>query len=233
MIDSTEIKKFESFMDHSVKVWNITQEIANTLVKCLSQKDLDKNYDAIDEFLDIQSREWKHSYNDLDELLEEYYFYQESLEQKEKENFWYDLDDSNLKIEDISDWNILQNWINEPLINPDKDIVEINFWEYDWDQLFSHQAAKRELEKVGKRMAPNPQYYEDMIQNKYNWDYQKFLKEEKIKFTWVFSVAHNKLDLQWEDFYLLTEDGGYFCWNKKDWYIRSSWEYFTSIRCVK
>ncbi len=93
-----------------------------------------------------------------------------------------ELEDTNFKIIDITNRKEITdpNWVKIK-VNPEGDIREYLEGDYKWEQLFTHQAALREVDKAGKKMPASFVVYWDLLKRKYNWQYENFLKWEHIK----------------------------------------------------
>ena len=152
---------------------------------------------------------------------------------KHNKNFTFDwgarkkdqkLEKNNFKIS--TKWRSDIDWV---LTNPEWDVRE-----KDWEQLFTHESAIRETKKAGKRLPDSWKFYQEMIKKTYEWDCQKFLKKEKIKFCgWrnPNNKTFNRID---DAFYFRCADGSYFYGDKDTWSYSTCYRNVgLSVRCFK
>lgn len=160
----------------------------------------------------------------------------EKTPELDKENFR--IDSTNWK--EVTDPNGVK--IKE---NPEGDVREYVKWKYKGKQLFTWDeivdwkvvkewSATREVKKAGKILPASRTTYRDIINKKYEWNYQDFLEWENVIFAgWrnPFSKKFGNID---EVFALRCADGSDFNGNRDRWF-HSLWNknYGFSVRCLK
>ncbi len=166
----------------------------------------------------------------------------DSKETKEKTEKFPELDKENFRID--SSWWKEENWCihwNEEgksvrvKVHPSRQAFEYLEWNYKWEQLFRPEFALKETKKIKKNLPGSWTFYDDMINNKYKWDYQEFLKWENIQFVWwVFPHGEGFEGID-EKFWLRCEDGSFLCGEQNIYnhLERGHRDYFFSVRCLK
>lgn len=94
--------------------------------------------------------------------------------------------------------------------NPEEDVWEFLDWAYVWEQLFKYKAAIRETEKAGKQMPYVWEVYKNMLEKKYQWNYEAFFAGENIKFCGWRNQLTKKFDNIDQEFSMWCEDAGFF-----------------------
>lgn len=118
--------------------------------------------------------------------------------------------------------------------NTEADIWEFLEGEYIGEQLFKYKAAIREIDKVGKKLPYSWEVYKDILEQKYQWDYQNFFVWENIKFCgWRNQLTQNIDNLN-EEFNMWCGDAGFFTGHRTWKWHRTYWDrwFGTSIRCL-
>ena len=159
------------------------------------------------------------------------------------------LDKKNFKIKTTQDRKVITRWwIPRVLENPEWDVRKCLRWEHTWEQFFTGDvlntnwqviqewSATRETKKAGKKLPASWTTYRDIIENKYKWDYQLFVKKEKM----LFPKGRDPQDRSMfqhgpsDEFFLRCADGSYFYGNKEGW-DHNIWadSFGYSVRCLK
>lgn len=66
------------------------------------------------------------------------------------------------------------------LVNPSFDVIEVVWWKYNGQQLFTHEAAIRESKKANKSLPKTWLDIQNLIKNKYWWSYRSFILWENL-----------------------------------------------------
>ena len=146
-----------------------------------------------------------------------------------------ELADKNFRVEDTKG----RKEIIDPngvkvLENSEGNVREYVEGKYKWEQFFTDESALREATKAGKTLPPSSTTYVDIINKKYNWDYQAFITWEKMIFSgWRYP---NNKTFYYIDrgFVLRCADGSYFNGHRNKWnYYEWNKYYGFSVRCLK
>ena len=159
----------------------------------------------------------------------------ETKEKKEKSEKLPELADKNFKVENTKG----RKEVTDPngvkvLENKEWDVREYLEGDCKWEQLFTQDSALRETNKAGKTLPASWTTYRDIIEKKYKWNYQDFLKGENMLFPGWRNPDSKKFDNMDEGFNLRCADGSYFNGNrnKRNNYIWNR-SYGFSVRCLK
>lgn len=146
-----------------------------------------------------------------------------------------ELEDRNFRVEDTSNriGAIDQNGIKIK-VNPEGDVQEYLEGDYAWQQFFDENSAARETERVNKKLPDSIHFYKDIIEKKYSWDYQSFLKWEQILFTGWYGKNSDSFVFIGENICLRCADGSLFSCTKKEWVPLGNNRFSAfSVRCIK
>ncbi len=118
--------------------------------------------------------------------------------------------------------------------NPEGDVREYLEGKYKWEQLFTPDSALREANKAGKTLPASWTTYRDIIEKKYEWNYQKFIEGENMIFVGWRTNIYKTFNFIDEIFGLCCADGSSFLgdsdkWNNDKW----SKNHGFSVRCLK
>ena len=146
-----------------------------------------------------------------------------------------ELEDRNFRVEDTSNriGAIDQNGIKIK-VNPEGDVQEYLEGDYVWQQFFDENSAARETEKANKKLPGSSQFYKDIIEKKYWWDYQSFVKWEQILFPGWYGKNSDRFVFIDENISLRCADGSLFSCTKKEWVpLGNNRISGFSVRCIK
>ena len=201
-----------------------TEKQADSVVDALDEQERKKLLDA------LNKKMWpKEEKKEAKETIEK-------TPELEKDNFR--IDSTNWK--EITDPNGVK--VKE---NPEGDVREYIEWKYRWEQLFTWDeivdwkvikewSATREAKKAGKTLPVSWTTYRDIINKKYEWDYQKFLEWENMIFAGWRHAHNKKFDFLDKEFDLRCADGSNFNGGSYGWgHIRWNRNYGFSVRCLK
>lgn len=158
-------------------------------------------------------------------------------EQKETVENIPELDNENFKIDSANRQEITDINGIKVKTNDEWDVREYPSWE----QLFTQESALRETRKLGKKMPVWWIVYRDIINKKYKWNYQNFLKGEHMVFPGYRGMVNGELYDGDEEFNLRCAKGFYFTGNRTSWshskprWSHGKWnrKYGFSVRCLK
>ena len=163
----------------------------------------DKQADGIVEDLNEQERKRL-----LDALNKKMWIKEEKKETVEKTP---ELDKENFRIEVDSNWKDITDpngvKVKE---NPEGDVREYVEGKYKWEQLFTQDSALREANKAGKTLPASWTTYRDIINKKYEWNYQDFLKGENMVFAGWRNPNNKTFSYIDKEFALRCADGSSF-----------------------
>jgi len=154
---------------------------------------------------------------------------------KEKIEKFPKLADHNFKIEDTTQRKPIvdKNWV-KAIVNFKGDILEYLEGKYAWEQFFTTEAALRETKRAGKILPGSWKIYEDIVETTYDWDYQRFLKEQNVKFFWYRKHHAKKFQKIDEEFAFICADGSCYFGNKEKWTMGCWYKtHAYSVRCLK
>ena len=189
----------------------------------------EKQADSIVDALDEQERKKL-----LDALNKKMWTKEEKKESKETIEKTPELDKENFRI-DSTNWKEITDpngvKVKE---NPEGDIREYLEGKYKGEQLFTEASMLREADKAGKTLPASWTTYRDIINKKYEWNYQNFLKGEKMIFAGWRNPDDEKFDDMDKAFALHCADGSTFTGDRAEW-TNSKWNrhYGFSVRCLK
>jgi len=147
-----------------------------------------------------------------------------------------ELEDKNFTVKDTSDRIKIKEDRNGFKVreNPEGDAREYINGKYKWQQIFIPESALRETKKVGKKLPASWKVYENILYKKYQWNYKKFLKWEKMKFCGKYNPTFDIFDLIDEGFDMQCADGSIFMGFRKHWFY-DIWNvaFGHSVRCEK
>ena len=189
----------------------------------------DKQADSIVENLNEQERKRL-----LDALNKKMWIKEEKKEKKETVENLPKLEEKNFRI-DSTNWKEITDpngvKVKE---NPEWDVREYLEGKYKWEQLFTKDSALREANKAGKTLPASRTTYRDIIEKKYEWNYQDFLTGEKMIFAGWRNPNNERLSHIDKVFDLRCADGSNFdgsrdLWDDNEW----NEDYGFSVRCLK
>jgi hypothetical protein len=144
------------------------------------------------------------------------------------------LEKENFRI-DSTDWKKIKdsNW-TKVKVNPEWDVWEYLEWTKKWEQLFTKASAIRETKKCGKKLPTSYKIFEDIIEQKYKWDYEAFVVWEDMKFCgWRLPYGERFDDID-KGFSIWCEDGSNFNGNYNGWNRNNDNDgYSFSVRCIQ
>lgn len=145
-----------------------------------------------------------------------------------------ELEDTNFKIDSTNRKEITSPNGIKVKENPEGDVREYLEGEYKGEQLFTQDAALRETAKVGKKLPASSKTYIDIIEKRYQWNYDDFLDGEKMIFSGWRNPDNYTFDCIDRYFNLRCADGANFEGNR-DRSTNNEWlNYFGfSVRCLK
>lgn len=149
----------------------------------------------------------------------------ENLPKLEKENFRID----------STDWKEIEDPNGVKVkVNPEWDVREYLEWNQKWEQLFTKASAIRETKAAGKTLPSSWTVFKDIIEKKYEWNYQTFLEKENIKFSgWRVPYFEEFNDID-DEFYMWCEDGSYFHGHyNRCYHDYNDDNYGFSVRCIQ
>ncbi len=189
----------------------------------------EKQADSIVDALDEQERKKL-----LDALNKKMWTKEEKKESKETIEKTPELDKENFRI-DSTNWKEITDpngvKVKE---NPEGDVREYVEGKYKWEQLFTQDSALREANKAGKTLPASWTTYRDIINKKYEWNYQDFLKWENMIFAGWRNPNNESFSGIDEEFGLRCADGSNFDGGRDRWYGYDWNEYCGfSVRCLK
>lgn len=157
-------------------------------------------------------------------------------QKEEKENIEKipTLENANFRIDSTNRKEIISSNGVKVKENPDGDIREYIEGDYKGEQLFTEDSALREAKKAGKRLPASWTTYRDIINKKYEWNYQKFLEWEKMLFAGWRDPDDKTFNYINKVFRLRGADGSNFSGNKSKW-NNNGWNRNCgfSVRCLK
>ena len=117
--------------------------------------------------------------------------------------------------------------------NPEGDVQEYLEGDHKWQQFFTDISASREAIKAGKTLVDSWQTYENILHQKYKWNYQAFVAGEKMVFCGWRSPNGRFYDID-KGFALRCADGSDFLGGREEW-DSYGWNEDSgfSVRCVK
>ena len=196
-------------------------EVANSIVDWLDAKERALLLEAL--------QKWNETRQEFKENLEK-------LPELEKENFR--IDSTNRK--EITSPNGVK--VKE---NPEGDVREYLEGDYKGEQLFTWDeivdwkiikewSATREVKKAGKKLPASWTIYREIIEKKYEWNYQDFLKGEKMVLAGWRDPDYKGFEDIDGGFYLRCADDSDFGGGRDGWYCYG-WNrhYGFSVRCLK
>jgi len=175
----------------------------------------------------------------LDALNKKMWTKEEKKESKETIEKTPELDKENFRI-DSTNWKEITDpngvKVKE---NPEWDVWEYVEGKYKWEQLFTQDSALREANKAGKTLPASWTTYRDIINKKYEWNYQDFFYQDSLK--WENMIFAGWRTPDGKEFYgidggfdLRCADGSDFHGGRNEW-AHSRWDkdYGFSVRCLK
>lgn len=150
-------------------------------------------------------------------------------------NFIPELEKDNFRI-DSSTWKeiVSPNGVRVKE-NPEEDVWEFLEGPYIGEQFFKYKAAIRETKKAGKQMPYVWEVYKNMLEKKYQWNYEAFFAAENIQFCGWRNQLTKTFDNIDQEFSMWCEDAGFFT-GKRDWSWHCTyWDrgFGLSVRCLK
>lgn len=189
----------------------------------------EKQADSIVDALDEEERKKL-----LDALNKKMWTKEEKEESKETIEKTPELDKENFRI-DSTNWKEITD-PNDVKVkeNPEGNVREYVEGKYKWEQLFTQDSALREANKAAKTLPASWTTYRDIINKKYEWNYQDFLKGENMIFAgWRSrnSEIFNGID---KEIGLRCADGSNFGGSREEW-DETRWhkDCGFSVRCLK
>lgn len=169
---------------------------------------------------------------------------QENTKQKEEIEWLPKLAEHNFRVEDTSNWNEITDPNGEKVLeNPKWDVWEYLEWKKKWEQLFTKASAIRETKAAEKKLPASYKVFKDIIEQKYEWDYQAFLLWEGYKNknwdkTGKFCGWRNPNNKKFYNidkvFDIWCEDGSNFNGNNNKWnHNDNNDNYGFSVRCTQ
>jgi len=152
------------------------------------------------------------------------------------------LEKENFRI-DSTNWRaiISPGWVKVK-VNSKWDVRELLEWKYRWEQLFNRESAIRETKAAWKKLPSSYKVFDNIIEQRYKWDYQAFLLWEKYKDKdWNKTIKFSG----WRDTYnaAFWVDGEFHIWcengssfkgsNDKPGHSNGNYNFGYSVRCVK
>lgn len=203
--------------------WNFevninTPEQAENLIENLNEKEKTMLLDA------LNKKMW------LSENSKNMAEQKETLPELEKENF---------RVKDTADRKVIDTEIWRMKEHPQWGVREITEGKYKWEQLFNHSAAIRETQKVGKKIPKSFKVYKNIISERYDNNYQLFLKSENTKFVWYRHKSDEKIVRIDYMFRFWCENGSYFncnvdlCVWGSEKSNRDEHKTWCSVRCIQ
>jgi len=188
----------------------------------------------------LKSEEWKEFMTKIARLSQEEVdeFLNFLNSEKQSVSEWVEecpeLEDENFKIDSANRKEMISPNGIKVKVNPEWDVREYVEGDCVWEQLFTARAALREVKKAGKKLPVSWIVYETIIAKKYKWDYQDFLKGEKIKFCGWYSSRDKKFRSIGGDFGVRFAGSSNFVGDIKGW-IHNQWDEGCglSVRCLK
>ena len=156
-------------------------------------------------------------------------------ESKEKTEKLPELADKNFRVENTKG----RKEVTDPngvkvLENKEWDVREYLEGDYKWEQLFTQDSALREANKAGKTLPASWTTYRDIIEKKYKWNYQDFLKGENMVFPGWRDPGSKGFGNLSRAFTLRCADGSYFDGSRNTRYNNKCYRsYGFSVRCLK
>jgi hypothetical protein len=260
MTKAQNLNEFKEVVGETVKqlessLWTdkFKNDLFRSLIKTPEYQELRKT------FLDEKISEWEkeasfqeayismkkiNSELDEEEFRKIIMWKSENFEQKEEIEWLPKLAENNFRVEDTSNWKEITdpNGIKVKE-NPEWDVWEYLKWAKKWEQLFTKASAIRETKAAGKKLPASSKVFEDIIKQKYKWDYQAFLLWEGYKDKdgnktskfcgWRDPYYKRFYDIA-EVFNVWCEDGSNFDGDNFGWSHSSDNDnYGFSVRCVQ
>lgn len=189
----------------------------------------DKQADSIVENLDEQERKRL-----FDALNKKIWMKGSKSESKEDIEKIPELEDANFRIDSTNRKEIIDPNGVKVKENPEWDVREYLEGEYKWEQLFTDTSARREANKAGKVLPASWTTYKDIIEKKYEWNHQDFLKGEKIIFAGWRGPHNEEFNTNARMFGLRCADGSDLLGNRdKSHDYGWNTDLGLSIRCIK
>ncbi len=156
-------------------------------------------------------------------------------EAKEKIEWLPELADKNFRVENTKGWKEMTDPNGVKVLeNLEWDVREYLEGDCKWEQLFTQDSALREANKAGKILPASWTTYRDIIEKKYEWNYQDFLKWENMTFPgWRHPDDKKSYGIN-DGFGLRCADGSCFRGSRNGW-GDNGWgkNYGFSVRCLK
>ena len=200
----------------------------------------EKQADSIVDALDEQERKRL-----LDALNKKMWIKEEKKESKETIEKTPELEYTNFKIDSTNRKEITSPNGVKVKENLEGDVREYLEGEckgqqlFTWDEIVDGKVIKewsatREAKKAGKKLPASWTIYRDIIEKKYEWNYQKFIEGEKMIFAGWRNPVNKKFDFIGEEFDLRCADGSSFGGGRDEW-DNDEWSrhYGFSVRCLK